>query len=267
VALDDDALQAEQGGPVVLPMVHPLLEAPEHRHGDHGRQLGEQTVPEFLAQESGQQLRQAFRSLQRDIADEAITDDDVGFALVESVTFDIADKIQAGIPKQFGSALDDVIALDLFLTDVEDPDRRSIAVLDRDTREAPMIPNCSRCSGTAIDVGAQVEHVRVAGKRRQDGADRRPVDAGQHFQDKAGNRHQRAGIAGRNAGIRLALLDQIDGDPHRRVFLVAERQRWRLIHGDHFAWHGERQRDRPQRRQERAECVSARPTRITRTSA
>jgi hypothetical protein len=88
---------------------------------------------------------------------------------------------------------------------------------------------------TAIDVGAQIEHVRVAGKRRQDGADRRPVDAGQHFQDKAGNRHQRTGIAGRNTGIRLALLDQIDRDPHRRVFLVAQRQGRRLVHGDHFA--------------------------------
>jgi hypothetical protein len=74
----------------------------------------------------------------------------------------------------------------------------------------------------------------VPGKRRQNGADRRAVDAGQHLEDEAGNGHQRAGIARRNTGIRLALLDQIDRDPHRRVFLGAQRQRRRLIHGDHF---------------------------------
>jgi hypothetical protein len=29
-------------------------------------------------------------------------------------------------------------------------------------------------------------------------------------------------------------LTQIDGDPHRGVFLAPDRQRWRLIHGHHF---------------------------------
>jgi hypothetical protein len=62
----------------------------------------------------------------------------------------------------------------------------------------------------AIDIGAQVEHVGMAVGGRQV-AHRSPAGRCQAASsDKAGNRHQRAGIAGRNAGIRLAGFDLVD---------------------------------------------------------
>ena len=70
--------------------------------------------------------------------------------------------------------------------------------------------------------------------RRHDCADRRTVNAGQGFQHETRNRHQRAGIAGRNAGIGFAFLDQIDRHAHRRILLVAQRQRRHFIHADDF---------------------------------
>ncbi len=53
--------------------------------------------------------------------------------------------------------------------------------------------------------------------------DRRAVDAGQHLEHELGGSHQRPGITGTDAGLRPALLDEIDSDTHRRVFLLAHR--------------------------------------------
>ena len=66
--------------------------------------------------------------------------------------------------------------------------------------------------------------MRMSADRRHDRADRRTVNTGQGFQHETRNRHQRTGIAGRDAGIGLAFLDQIDRHAHRRIFLVTQRQ-------------------------------------------
>jgi hypothetical protein len=57
----------------------------------------------------------------------------------------------------------------------------------------------------------------------QCGGDGGAIDARQGFQDESGNRHQGAGIAGGNAGIGFAALDQIGGHTHRGIFLGAQR--------------------------------------------
>ena len=49
---------------------------------------------------------------------------------------------------------------------------------------------------------------------------------------KRAGRHQRAGVAGADAGIRFARLHQVDRDAHRRVFLLAQRVLRLLVHGD-----------------------------------
>ena len=86
----------------------------------------------------------------------------------------------------------------------------------------------------AIDVGAEVEHRRHAFLGRQLRGDRRPVDARQRLQHEARDRHQRAGVARGHAGLRGAVLDQVDRHAHRRVLLVAQRERRRLVHLDDF---------------------------------
>ena len=86
----------------------------------------------------------------------------------------------------------------------------------------------------ATDVRAEVEHVGRAldaGDRRDD---RGPVDAGQRLQDVARRRHQCAGVAGAHAGIGFAALHELDRDAQRRVFLLLQRARRRLVHRDDF---------------------------------
>ena len=53
------------------------------------------------------------------------------------------------------------------------------------------------------------------------------------FRSNLRHRHQRAGIAGRNGDIRLALLHRIDGKPHRRLpAALAQRLAGLVVHLD-----------------------------------
>ena len=73
-----------------------------------------------------------------------------------------------------------------------------------------------------------------------DRGDRRPVDAVDGLQHVARDGHQRAGVAGRDAGLRErrpigVRLDLAHGDAQRRVLLAAQRGLDRVGHLDHFA--------------------------------
>ena len=46
---------------------------------------------------------------------------------------------------------------------------------------------------------------------------------------------RRAGVAGGNHGIRLAVADQFDGADHRGILLLADALERLVVHGQHFA--------------------------------
>ena len=63
--------------------------------------------------------------------------------------------------------------------------------------------------------------------------DRRAVDAGQRAQVEPRHRHQRAGIAGGDRDVGLALLDRVDRKPHRGGLAAAAQRLARLVvHAD-----------------------------------
>ncbi len=85
----------------------------------------------------------------------------------------------------------------------------------------------------AADGGAEIEHDGIAARRRPYAGNRRPVDAGHRVQMEARHRHQRAGIAGGNRDVGLALLHRVDRKPHRRVLAAAAQRLARLVvHAD-----------------------------------
>src|SRR5512137_1411977 len=94
VALEDEATQPEQRRAVVTSWVDTGLEVPEHRQRNHGSELREETPREFLADELRQHRRQAFRSLEDRVADEAVAHHDVRRSLEDVVALDIAVKVQ-----------------------------------------------------------------------------------------------------------------------------------------------------------------------------
>ena len=86
----------------------------------------------------------------------------------------------------------------------------------------------------AVGVSAKVEHHRVTRGRRYGGDDCRTIDARHHAEHEPGSGEQGAGVAGGNAGRRVALLDEVDRDAHRRVLLAAEGILRPLVHADDF---------------------------------
>jgi hypothetical protein len=72
---------------------------------------------------------------------------------------------------------------------------------------------------------------RARGDERDDG---RPLDARQHLQHEVRHRHERAGVAGTHAGMRLVRLDQIERAAHRGVLLAPQCLARVIGHLDHL---------------------------------
>ncbi len=86
--------------------------------------------------------------------------------------------------------------------------------------------------GVALDVGVDVQHRRDALHRRPAGHDRRALQVAAHAQDQLGDRHQGAGVAGRDAGGGLAGPDRLDGVPQAGALAPAHGLGGLLLHGD-----------------------------------
>ena len=86
--------------------------------------------------------------------------------------------------------------------------------------------------GVAAEIGAEVEHHALAAQGREEGGDRRAVDARQGPQHEFGDGHQRAGIAGGDDARRLARLHRVDGQAHARAATGAQRRRGLVVGGD-----------------------------------
>ncbi len=116
-------------------MVEPVRETFEHRTGHQAGQHRERRALEFLLQELRNQRCEAFRGLERHVADEAVAHDDVDLALEDVVAFDVAAEVHvagsAHRAQQFAGTLDGFVALDFFFPDVEQADARVFLAIDR----------------------------------------------------------------------------------------------------------------------------------------
>jgi hypothetical protein len=103
VALDDHAVESQQAGAVVPARVQLALEGAQHRQGDDSGKTGNEVFLEFTAQLVADQLGESLRSLQGDIADEAVAHHHIHGSLVDVVAFHIALEIEtaglAAIPR------------------------------------------------------------------------------------------------------------------------------------------------------------------------
>ena len=145
-------------------------------------------------------------------------------------------EVEAARAQQLGGALHGLVTLDVLDPDVEQPHARPLLVLDRGDQHRAHHAELHELLRRAIDVGAQIQHVGEGSFLvRQHGGNRRSVDAGDSFQHEARDRHQGAGIARAHRRVRLAFLDEVDGDAHRRILLVAQCLGRRFVHCHYFA--------------------------------
>src|SRR5690606_28373538 len=170
--------------------------------------------------------------LEHDIADEAVADDHVDRALEDVVAFDIAAEVQRAAAQQLGRLFDDLVALDDFFADVQQTDGGIVAVVDRLGQGRAHDGELQQVFGGAVDIGAQVEHGGgPAGLVRDGRGDGRTVDAVQRFEHIARNGHPGAGIAGRDTSVGAAVLDRLGSQPPGGVFLAAQGDLDRVVHG------------------------------------
>ncbi len=230
VTLHDDASQAEQSRAVEAARIEPLAERVEHRHDDHAGEPGEDAAHELLADEAAHHLHHSLGRLEHDVADEAVAHYHVGFPLVDSVAFDVADEIEPAFAQHLRRLLHHLVAFDILLADVEQADARPVLVLYRSDQRRPHDRELQQMLRPAIDVGAEIEDVGGAAHAGQRGDDRGAVDARKHLENEARHRHQRPRVTGADTGLRFAVLDEVYRDANRRILLVAQRESWRFVH-------------------------------------
>ena len=95
---------------------------------------------------------------------------------------------------------------------------------------------------TGIRIGAGVQENEIPVGAGHDGRQGGAVEAfkGAEFENRC--RHQAAGIAATDRRDRFAVLHQLDGAHHRRIFFAADGKQRLVIHGNHFrgVTHGHR---------------------------
>ena len=120
------------------------------------------------------------------------------------------------------------------MTDVEQTDTRLGHVVDSLGQYRTHYRKLEQVVSRAVDIGTEVEHMRVTMDRRDGGADRWTIDAGYGLEHELGHTDQRAGITGTDHGLRLAFVQQVDRNPHGRVFFLANSQPRIVVHFHHL---------------------------------
>src|SRR5438067_13460069 len=92
---DASAADAEEWGAAVFGVVHALLQSVECALREECADLALHALFQFFAQGARHELAKRFRRFEHDVADEAITDDDVGVAVVDIAPFGVADEVES----------------------------------------------------------------------------------------------------------------------------------------------------------------------------
>ena len=147
----------------------------------------------------------------------------------------IGEPRQIGLAQQPSGLLDDLDALDLLDADIEEPDRRPLDVEENAGHRRAHDRHVDEMHGVGPDRRPDVEHDAFAAQRRPQGGDRRALDMRHGLEADLRHRHEGAGVAGRDRGIRLAVAHRLDREPHGGVAPPSPHRLARLVlhaHGD-----------------------------------
>ena len=247
VTLDDDAVEAEKHPAVGAAWVQPLAQLAKARAREQITDAGAERALHRGAQILADLAGGAFGGLERDVAGETLGDDDVDLAVADVVAFDEADIVEIGhlpFAQNAAGLADRLETFDFLNADIEKADGRPLEP-EQDARGSRAHDReIHQMLGVRSDRGADIEHDQFAAQGRPQRRDRRPFDAGQHFQIELRHRHQSAGIARRYRHVGLSFLHRIDRQPHRGFAPAVAQCLARLVfhaHGD-FGMHHPRGR-------------------------
>src|SRR5476649_195000 len=132
--------------------------------------------------------------------------------------------------QDLGGAAHAVIALLLLGPDIEDADGGPCQAEDYMGEGLAHHREIHQLFVTGPDIGAHVQYDALAFEGGPNHGDGRARNTLNDAQPEHGDRHQRAGVAGADRDIGLALLHAIDGMPHRRVLAPAQNMAGLVLH-------------------------------------
>src|SRR5438552_6577999 len=124
VTNDRRSLHPQERHTPVLGIVDLLAKPPERRAGQEVPEPRPDRLPDLLPQEMENRLGGAFDRLQRDVADEAVADNDVGLAIEDIAPFNVADEVEGRLLQDPEGLPCDLVALGVLLADTHQPDAR-----------------------------------------------------------------------------------------------------------------------------------------------
>ena len=219
MALDHDALQAQQTRPIVAGGVHTFGEGIQAAFGDQGPRHIDDGRLQFLSQGGLEHAAQTLATLKHHIADKAVANNHIDRALKHVVAFHIAMKADfaacVGRAQQFSRHLYERRALDVFVADVEQADGGIFAVFNGRDQGRTHHGELVEILRIALDICTQIEHVGCAVFLvRQRRAQRRAVYTGQGFDHVMGGGKPGTGVASAHRGVGAALFDKGGGYAH-----------------------------------------------------
>jgi len=238
MADDGDAFESEQRRSAVLRVIETLLEICERVARKQEAELARDSGLQRFLENGADGLDETFADLERDVANKAVTDDDIGASVVEVAAFDVAEKIDRQSFDELEGITGKVIAFGLFLTDGQKTDAR-IGGGGKASAEDGAEINFSHDGellevvGLAIDVGANIKHDGCGvGGGGEDGGQGGAVHSGQNAEDELCGDHCGAGVSGGDEARGGAVFYETETDTHGGVTLMLDGLRGFFIHAD-----------------------------------
>jgi hypothetical protein len=219
VALDDDAVEAEEDAAVDLSRIHLVAQRANGVSREHIADAGHQGAAHGVAHIGRDLPRRSFGRLQRDISGEAFRDHHIDGAEADIIPFDEADVIEIGeigLAQHAPCLADRLQALDFLDTHVEETDKGLVDVEHHARHGGAHHGKIGQMLGVGTDIRADIEHDALATRIGPDDRERRAIDTGHGAKAKGRHGHERAGVPGRDGDIGLFFLHRLDGEPHRR---------------------------------------------------
>src|ERR1700694_4323358 len=231
-----DAVDAQENGPAELAPIGAAADRPELGTDQEPTKRRERVALDRVTHALEDELSGPFRRLDQDVAAEAVCDHDVGLSFEDVLAFDVADEIDPlSRAKQGFAGLNELVALAGLLAIAEQRhpwrlERHQLLGID-----APHQRVLDEVLRLGIRVGADIEEEAVfSAGGRDDGADRRPVDAGDTVWAEEPPRHHRPAVSSADEAASPPVLDHRAGPDNRRVLLRSNRLHRMLVHADHL---------------------------------
>src|SRR6267154_1151922 len=235
-AVTDDGgrAHAQERNPPIFGVIDLLPKGAESRTGQQVSEFGPERFADLFLQEMNDGIRRAFDRLQRDVADESVTDDHVRFAVENIAPLDVADEVEGCLLEHPPRLARELVSLAVLFADAHQADARRGDPQDLTGIKMSHDRELHQMLGPAVDVGADVEPYGRAGQIGDDGAERGALDPLQNPADHFHRGHDGAGVAGAHHPLSAPFADQKGGHPNRRILLTPEGGDRRFVHADDF---------------------------------